>query len=303
MKRNFFQVSQADFFAKMPRRATGRTAALASQPKIDVFTERVTRRSARIKNASLGKSNSSNTRNNVENLDAENENIRSIAAPTKKVLMASPKRPNQKLSVSEGSPTKMAKKNPLTEGRETLQQTYQKQLEVLKSPSKLGTLTPDKLSFDLDISPENEKKPMPSILRSRRALAFDDESSGAEVLPSSILPDAPKAPGPVFSEAQIKRSREVDSQPNSPSTSSPMCKKQIAPRMSTKEVMSSSKKNPSPRGSPRKVDGRSRAQIILEAAVGGVKIGSKCVIMQIFDFLFFSAKPANDAMVMNDSSK
>jgi hypothetical protein len=60
MKRNFLQVSlgRPEFIPKMPRRAAGRTAALASQPKIDVFTERVTRRSARIKNSTLGKTKS-----------------------------------------------------------------------------------------------------------------------------------------------------------------------------------------------------------------------------------------------------
>ena len=209
--------------------------------------------------------------------DAENENIRSIAAPTKKVLMASPKRPNQKLSVAGGSPTKMAKKEELLKNHETIQQTYAKQLELLKSPSKLGTLTPDKIKFDVDLSPESEK-PLPSIVKSRRALAFDDEPSGSAVLPSSFLPEVQ---APVFSGSQIKRAREVDSQPNSPSTASPMYKKQLAPRMSAKEVMSSPKKPSSPRASPRKVDGRSRAERMLEAAGGDVKIGGKSISKEL----------------------
>lgn len=237
----------------MPRKAA-RTAV--SQTSIENFTQRVTRRTARIKNSTL---------------DSENENIRSIA-PQKDLLLTSPKRPS-KLSVSTGSPSKIQKK-------ETIQQTYQKKLELLKSPVKVrGTITPEQFKLQrIDVSPPKDR--IPSI--TRRALAFDEGPSGSSVLPPSLIPDI----APVFSGSQIKRGREVDSQPNSPSTASPMYKKQISQRLSAKEVMSSPQKMTpaSPLASPRKIQTKSRAELMLGKAVGketlsvGGKVFSKALL-------------------------
>jgi hypothetical protein len=66
---------------------------------------------------------------------------------------------------------------------------------------------------------------------------------------------------------KVKRDREISSQPNSPSTSSPMYKKQMT--VSAKTILNSPQKAPqSPLCSPRKVDTRTRSQIMLEEIVG-----------------------------------
>ena len=89
MKRNF----NSGFFIReisMPKK--GQTAM--AQPSISNFTSRVTRRTARIKSNSL---------------DTDNENIISIA-PSKDILLKSPKRLQKANSVQESSPAKIPRK-------------------------------------------------------------------------------------------------------------------------------------------------------------------------------------------------
>ena len=69
---------------------------------------------------------------------------------------------------------------------------------------------------------------------------------------------------------KVKRDRQVNSQPNSPSTASPHLKKRITedPPMTSKELLNSPQRPSAPPGSPRKVETRTRAQIMLEEIVG-----------------------------------
>ena len=165
--------------------------------------------------------------------------------------------------------TRGRKKEPTPKRGETIQAAFQRQLEVLKSPTKPST-TPDKFKLTPidDLSPETEKPKVPTI---RRALKFDAEIP--ETAKTSAVLDELK---PIMG-GTVKRGRAANSQPASPSAASPSIKKRNlfdSPKreLTTKEVFNSPKKAPpSPLTSPKKLETRSRAQIMLEEIVGKKK--------------------------------
>lgn len=161
------------------------------------------------------------------------------------------------------------RKTPPPQATETIQETFRKQLEKLKSPIK-PTTTPDKFRLNaIDISPPKDK--IPSI---RRALKF--ESSSSKDVDPALVPFIPTEVKPTFA-GQVKRDRQANSQPNSPSTASPMYKKRIMfpdEAIPSKELLNSPQRGPTPLGSPRKVETRTRSQIMLEEILGK-KIDSK----------------------------
>ena len=131
-------------------------------------------------------------------------------------------------------------------------------------------MTPEKFKITPpeDKSPEPEAPKIPTI---RRALRFEQE---AGAVPESLKTTAIIEPmvRPVMA-GKIKRDRAQNSQPNSPSTASPHMKKlnfdTNEPQMLTKDVLLSPKKAPqSPLASPKKLETRTRAQIMLEGIVG-----------------------------------
>lgn len=247
-----------------------------SQPGIAAFTQRVTRRTTRQKAALLDNDNS-----NIVTISAVKESL--------KIAPSSPRKTQKAPELHESSPAKIKKPNkdedkPKRKGRskkeptpppsaknsETIQAAFRRQLEGLKSPTKRGGVTPDKFKINpIDITPPKEK--IPTI---RRALKFGD---GAETIPEKMKTTAiiESSLTPVMG-GSVKRDRAQNSQPNSPSTASPHMKKRNLfderpppSPMSTKELLLSPKKpTASPLSSPKKVETKSRAEIMLERATG-----------------------------------
>ena len=143
-------------------------------------------------------------------------------------------------------------------------------MEGLKSPAKRTPTTPDKLKINpIDITSPKEKN------STRRAVKFDRvEPVPEQIALCKTISINHNSLEPVTS-GHVKRDRPQDLQPNSPSTASPKLKKrnlfdEIPPSpMSTKEHLLSPK-NPtaSPLSSPKKIETKSRAELILERATG-----------------------------------
>lgn len=247
-----------------------------SQPGIAAFTQRVTRRTTRQKAALL---------------DNDNSNIVSISTKLeKKALVPSSPRKTQKApELHESSPAKIKKPNkdedkpksrrgrpkkeptppPPKNNGETIQAAFRRQLEGLKSPTKRTPTTPDKFKINpIDITPPKEK--LPTI---RRALKFDKAEPVPEEMKTTAIIDSGLKP---VMGGSVKRDRPQNSQPNSPSTASPHLKKRNLfdekpppSPMSTKELLLSPKKpTASPLSSPKKIEAKSRAALMLEKATG-----------------------------------
>jgi len=248
-----------------------------SQPGISQFTRRVTRRQV------------AQAQQKQQLLDRDNSNIISLSDKTT-VTPLSPRKSDSKplhvtspakirktasLEVKKSTTTRGRKKEPSPAPRtrkgETIQAAFQRQLDVLKSPTKNPT-TPDKFKLTPidDLSPPvAEKTKVPTI---RRALRFNEDAVPETAKTTAVIDDSIK---PVMG-GTVKRERAVNSQPNSPSTASPSVKKRNlfntptkVDELSAKEVFASPKKAPpSPLTSPTKLETRTRAQIMLEEIIG-----------------------------------
>merc|ERR1712242_207140 len=178
-----------------------------SQPGITQFTRRVTRRQTAAQQKQTL-------------LDRDNSNIISLSDKTTKLVPISPRKSEskplhitspakiRKTSETKEKPKRGRKKEPSPAPRtrkgETIQAAFQRQLDVLKSPTKTPT-TPDKFKLTPieDVTPPPaEKEKIPTI---RRALRFDDKIPET-ALTSAVIDDIKPVMG-----GTVKRERAVNS--------------------------------------------------------------------------------------------